>query len=209
MRDNEVASPPRIKASAEMIVETAEYLFRRYGYQKTTVADVARKLEMSPANVYRFFRSKEEVRRAVFSGILDQHYSLARAVSRLPLDARCRIERYLYAQHSITIGLLNNDREIFDLIVFSTDRDVDLVDAHMVRISNVLATVIADGIERKEFAKQNPQHAAMTFITATAALWHPGLLVGSCVSSEGGRFDDLVDFALNALKSTSTKTMTG
>ncbi|MCB1486390.1 MAG: TetR family transcriptional regulator, partial [Bauldia sp.] len=34
------------------IVETAEALFRRLGFAKTAVADIAGELGMSPANVY-------------------------------------------------------------------------------------------------------------------------------------------------------------
>ncbi|MGO6907884.1 helix-turn-helix domain-containing protein, partial [Rhizobium ruizarguesonis] len=37
------------------ILDAAERLFRHYGYSKTTVADIARDLGMSPANIYRFF----------------------------------------------------------------------------------------------------------------------------------------------------------
>ena len=43
------------------ILTTAERLFREIGYQKTTVADIARELRMSPANVYRFFDSKKSI----------------------------------------------------------------------------------------------------------------------------------------------------
>src|SRR5712675_30352 len=42
----------------ERILVVAERLFREIGYQKTTVADIAKVLRMSPANVYRFFDSK-------------------------------------------------------------------------------------------------------------------------------------------------------
>jgi AcrR family transcriptional regulator len=34
------------------------------GYQKTAVADIARELGMSPANVYRFFPSKSAINEA-------------------------------------------------------------------------------------------------------------------------------------------------
>ncbi|WP_145963865.1 helix-turn-helix domain-containing protein, partial [Bradyrhizobium algeriense] len=47
------------------IVATAERLFRQIGYQKTTVADIAKALRMSPANVYRFFDSKKAINEVV------------------------------------------------------------------------------------------------------------------------------------------------
>ena len=37
------------------ILEVEEEHFRRVGYHKTSVADIACELGMSPANVYRFF----------------------------------------------------------------------------------------------------------------------------------------------------------
>ena len=40
------------------IMEVAEEHFRRVGYAKTAVADIAAALGMSPANVYRFFAQK-------------------------------------------------------------------------------------------------------------------------------------------------------
>src|SRR5438045_368287 len=59
----------------ERILVVAERLFRQSGYQKTTVADIAKELRMSPANVYRFFGSKkaidEGVARVLMGGVDD------------------------------------------------------------------------------------------------------------------------------------------
>ena len=49
----------------ERILVVAERLFRQIGYQKTTVADIAKELRMSPANVYRFFDSKKAIHEGV------------------------------------------------------------------------------------------------------------------------------------------------
>ena len=46
----------------DRIVEAAARSFQDIGYQKTTVADIARTLKMSPANVYRFFESKKAIK---------------------------------------------------------------------------------------------------------------------------------------------------
>ena len=39
------------KDTRELILKVAERLFRQMGFQKTTVADIARETHMSPANV--------------------------------------------------------------------------------------------------------------------------------------------------------------
>src|ERR1700752_2143954 len=58
------------KDTYQLIVEVAKLLFRQLGYQKTTVADIARELHMSPANVYRFFGAKSEINAAVCVDLL-------------------------------------------------------------------------------------------------------------------------------------------
>ena len=47
------------------IMDAAEALFRRLGFGKTAVADIAAELRMSPANVYRFFSSKNAIVEAI------------------------------------------------------------------------------------------------------------------------------------------------
>jgi AcrR family transcriptional regulator len=54
------------------IIETAEALFRRLGYAKTAVADIAAELGMSPANVYRFFPSKNAIVEAICQRCLSE-----------------------------------------------------------------------------------------------------------------------------------------
>lgn len=71
------------------IVVVAEKLFREIGYQKTTVADIAKVLRMSPANVYRFFDSKKSIIAAVAQRLMGK---LKRPLERL-LKIRSRPPR--------------------------------------------------------------------------------------------------------------------
>src|ERR1700704_5814429 len=66
LRKNKKERPDRTMVAENIEADTrarilvvAERLFREIGYQKTTVADIAKMLRMSPANVYRFFDSKK------------------------------------------------------------------------------------------------------------------------------------------------------
>jgi AcrR family transcriptional regulator len=45
----------------ERILAKADELFRKLGYAKTTVADIAAALDMSLASVYQFFPCKEAI----------------------------------------------------------------------------------------------------------------------------------------------------
>ncbi|WP_432416825.1 TetR/AcrR family transcriptional regulator [Rhizobium leguminosarum] len=47
-----------LEQSRTRILEVAERYFRRIGYHKTSVADIAAELGMSRANIYRFPRGR-------------------------------------------------------------------------------------------------------------------------------------------------------
>src|SRR6516225_4287550 len=75
------------------IMDTAEALFRRLGFAKTAVADIAAELEMSPANVYRFFASKNAIVEAICQRCLNELEEKAWAAARARGPASRRIER--------------------------------------------------------------------------------------------------------------------
>jgi AcrR family transcriptional regulator len=54
------------------ILEAAVQSHREIGFRKTTVADIARRASMSPANVYRFFPSKQAIEEAVVADLFEQ-----------------------------------------------------------------------------------------------------------------------------------------
>src|SRR3974390_1238465 len=75
----------------ERILEGAERLFRQIGYQKTTVADIARELRMSPANVYRFFDSKKSINEGVARALMGEVEDALTAIVARPGSAAERL----------------------------------------------------------------------------------------------------------------------
>src|SRR5262245_29727138 len=75
------------------IMDTAEALFRRVGYAKTAVADIAAELGMSPANIYRFFPSKNAIVDAICRRCLSTVEDKAWGVARSKQPAAQRLER--------------------------------------------------------------------------------------------------------------------
>src|SRR3974377_331132 len=75
------------------IMEGGEGLFRRLGFAKTAVADIAAELRMSPANVYRFFPSKNAIVEAICRRCLVEVEEKSWAVARAKSSAAARMER--------------------------------------------------------------------------------------------------------------------
>src|SRR5438045_6993210 len=93
----------------ERILVVAERLFRQIGYQKTTVADIAKDLRMSPANVYRFFDSKKAIHEAVARSLMGEVESAADTIARKSAPAAERLSELL-----ATVHLMNAERYVGD-----------------------------------------------------------------------------------------------
>src|SRR3974390_2477005 len=89
----------------DRILVVAERLFREIGYQKTTVADIAKVLRMSPANVYRFFDSKKSINAGVARRLMGEVERASEAIATGNGSAAERLRRLLR-----TIHQMNSDR---------------------------------------------------------------------------------------------------
>ena len=94
----------------ERILVVAERLFRQIGYQKTTVADIAKELRMSPANVYRFFDSKkaihEGVARTLMGGVEIAAQSICRNRRSATTRMRSRVSVSICSETSVMVLIL-------------------------------------------------------------------------------------------------------
>jgi AcrR family transcriptional regulator len=63
-------------------MEAAEEQFRRVGYHRTSVADIAAELGMSPANIYRFFPSRDAINESICGRVVNEVADIAFAIAR-------------------------------------------------------------------------------------------------------------------------------
>ncbi|WP_331376387.1 TetR family transcriptional regulator [Sinorhizobium chiapasense] len=182
------------------ILDSAERLFRHYGYSKTNVADIARDLEMSPANIYRFFTSKTEIHQALCARMLAASYQQALDNSRLPLSAAERLRRHAQGQHKMTVETMLDEQKVHEMVVVAIERDWHVIEKHIDRLDGLLADIIREGIAAGEFADQDPAKAARCFGASIVTLCHPQI-VAQCLAKENRATpDELIEFAIRALK---------
>ena len=79
------------------ILDAATRLYRLIGHRKTSVADIARGSSMSPANVYRFFTSKQSINNAVADRLFEEVIVVAAEASRTPGTPSERLRAILAA----------------------------------------------------------------------------------------------------------------
>ncbi|TCN33269.1 TetR family transcriptional regulator [Sinorhizobium americanum] len=182
------------------ILDSAERLFRHYGYTKTNVADIARELGMSPANIYRFFSSKTEIHQALCARMLEASYQQASEICRLPVSATERLRRYVLAQHRMTVETMLDEQKVHEMVVVAIEQEWHVIEKHLDRIDKLLAGVIREGIEAGEFAKQDAEVAARCFGASIVTLCHPQIVAQCLAKQNRPTPDELIEFAIKALK---------
>ncbi|MDR9806075.1 TetR family transcriptional regulator [Rhizobium hidalgonense] len=182
------------------ILDAAERLFRHYGYSKTTVADIARDLGMSPANIYRFFASKVEIHQALCGRMLATAYQIAYDIRHQPISAEERLRRYVQTQHQLTLDLMLDEMKVHEMIVVAIERDWHVIEKHIDRVHDLIAEIIAEGIAAGEFAEQDPVVASRCFGAATINLCHPQMVAQCLAKTNRASVDELIDYVIRALK---------
>ncbi|MBW7883859.1 MAG: TetR/AcrR family transcriptional regulator [Caldilineaceae bacterium] len=84
----------------ELLVEKAKQLFYQQGYRQTTLANIADAAQVPVGNIYYYFRTKEDLAKAVIENHVADLQALFGSCSALP-DPRERLGAYIKSSLSI------------------------------------------------------------------------------------------------------------
>ena len=161
------------------IVETAEALFRRLGFAKTAVADIAAELQMSPANVYRFFPSKIAIVQAICQRCLSEVEENAWAIARSKAPASQRLERLVLEILAYHKENLLTEQRVNDIVLIALEQNWDEILAHKETLRTAVELILRDGIEAGEFEPVDPREASQAIMRSLVGFCHPALIAQS------------------------------
>ena len=183
----------------ERILVVAERLFRQLGYQKTTVADIAKELRMSPANVYRFFDSKKAIVEGVARVLMGEVEEAARAILARPGPAAVRMRELLTTVHLMNTERYVGDSKLHEMVEVAMQESWDVCVAHMKLITETIGGVIAQGAASGEFDVADVGLAAFCTCHAMIGYFHPQM-IAQMMNKPGPTIDQMIDFVLASLK---------
>lgn len=140
----------------EQIVEAAEEHFSHYGYEKTTVSDLARAIGFSKAYIYKFFDSKQTIGEAICARTLSAiivAVEEAVASASTPTDKFRRMFKALVTTGS---DLFFNDRKLYDIAAHSAGEGWPSARAYTQRIEQMLMEIVREGRESGDFERKTP-----------------------------------------------------
>jgi AcrR family transcriptional regulator len=186
------------KTTHRLIVEVAERLFRQLGFQKTTVADIARELNMSPANVYRFFSAKSEINAAVCRDLLGKIEVEGEKIAATRGSAAQRLQNLLASVERAHHKRYMSDRKLHELVEVAITENWSIMNEHNRRMAAIVEQIIASGMAAGEFRQGDATVAAHLVNTACIRFCHPRLMVEYDQKPEP-TLNQMIGFCLAAL----------
>jgi AcrR family transcriptional regulator len=159
---NEIASStlpsrgPADHAVRDQIVEAANEHFSRYGYEKTTVSDLAKAIGFSKAYIYKFFDSKQAIGEAICAKTLS---ALLAAVDEAVAGASTPTEKIRRMFNTLTataVSLFFSDRKLYDIAAAAAGEGWPPARAYAQRIRQILTEILREGRETGEFERKTP-----------------------------------------------------
>jgi AcrR family transcriptional regulator len=148
----------------DQIIEAATEHFGLYGYEKTTVSDLAKVIGISKAYIYKFFDSKHAIGETICANCLN---AIIRAVDEAMVDAPSaseRLRRVFKAIVASSSHLFFHDRKLYDIARTSATECWPSARNYENYIRQLLLQIVREGRESGEFERKTPLDETATAI---------------------------------------------
>ena len=114
------------KEKYEAILAAAKQLFGHYGYRRTSIDDIAREACIAKGTVYLYFKSKEEIFRALCQQLLNAVLSSAEEAYGTVGPIEQRLRRMLAAKFDYLFELVHRSPHARELIDAKNQLSADI-----------------------------------------------------------------------------------
>lgn len=174
------------------IVGIARRIFTRHGFRKTTMEDIARASQMGKSSIYYYFKSKEDIFRAVveFEALMLKE-RLNRIISKKDTPSE-RLKAYILfrLQHVRTLenfyAALNEEALSHMGFILKIRRNFEVEERELV------SQILEDGMEQNVFQLSSSKIGAIAISTMMKGLELPLLLDEAHKTDREELMDDLI-----------------
>jgi len=159
------------------IVEAATAHFSRYGYNKTTVSDVAKAIGFSKAYIYKFFDSKRAIGQAICAHTLEGLLERAQEVVKTGDTATEKIRIFFKSITSESAALFFEDEKLFEIATHSVIERWPSCEAYCAALEQIVRDIVLEGRASGEFERKTPlDEVARSIMAAMQSFYNPVML---------------------------------
>jgi len=140
----------------DQIVVAATEHFSRYGYEKTTVSDLAKAVGFSKAYIYKFFESKQAIGEMICANCLRQIEAEVRAAVEEADRPPEKLRRMFKAIVEASLRLLFQDRKLYEIAASAASERWQAALAYEERIQTLLREILQEGRQTGDFERKTP-----------------------------------------------------
>jgi AcrR family transcriptional regulator len=183
----------------DQIVLAATEHFSLYGFEKTTVSDLASAIGYSKAYIYKFFDSKQAIGEVICTSCLE---AIMAAVDRSVAAGETssdRIRRMFRALVDASATLFSEDRKLYDIAAVAVRDHWPVVSAFEKHLRTTLARIIKAGRESREFERKTPLDETVGAIFLVMQPYANPLLLQHCLDHAKDAATQLSSLILRSL----------
>ena len=138
------------------IVTAAKEHFSRYGYEKTTVSDLAKSIGFSKAYIYKFFESKQVIGELICSNCLfEMEAEIRQAVADAGRPPE-QLRRMFKAIVTVTLRLFSEDRKLYEIATSASAERWQATVAYERNMHQLLLEILEAGRQAGDFERKTP-----------------------------------------------------
>lgn len=153
------ATPPRGPVDHNVrtqIIEAADQHFSHYGYEKTTVSDLAKSIGFSKAYIYKFFDSKQAIGEVICANCLETIIAnVKEEIGKSPTPS-IKLRSFFNGLVKSSVELFFQDRKLYEIAAFAASEKWPPTVIYEGEIKQILLQLIREGRETGEFERKTP-----------------------------------------------------
>jgi len=146
------------------IVTAATEHFSRYGYEKTTVSDLAKAIGFSKAYIYKFFESKQAIGEMICANCLGDIEAEVRAAVAQAEHPPEKLRRMFKAIVEASLRLFFQDRKLYEIAASAATERWQTTLVYEANIQALLLEVLQQGRLSGDFERKTPMDESVAAI---------------------------------------------
>ncbi|WP_456309897.1 TetR/AcrR family transcriptional regulator [Serratia proteamaculans] len=140
----------------DQVVDAATEHFGHFGYEKTTVSDLAKSIGFSKAYIYKFFDSKQAIGEVICTNRLAMIMAIVNSAIADAPSASEKLRRLFRALTEAGSDLFFHDRKLYDIAAVAARDKWPSAEAHEERLRKLIEQIIVEGRQAGEFERKTP-----------------------------------------------------
>lgn len=140
----------------DQIIQAAMEHFAHYGYEKTTVSDLAKAVGFSKAYVYKFFESKQAIGELICSSRLSLIMQIINDDIAQAPSASEKLRRLFRAAAEAGANLFFQDRKLYDIAAVASRDQWATTRKHEEAVRRIIQEILTEGRASGEFERKTP-----------------------------------------------------